>query len=681
MSSENNLDFEETLACIQQNIKEIDIRIPQQESAVIVVGETREGKTTLLNYLTGSSLFGKESDGFGGFEIYVVNSLNNVDINNGSTSQTSLPYNKGEYWDCPVLIVVSEATIIETSKKKLLNLSQKLGETFKNNNNLFEGLCLVVTQCKSLKLENMRNGLLKILEERNGKEGFSSSQRNKLDFLSSDRSQIAFFDAPQEEGPISDEDKSEILHCIEKITYIKNLEPSISIGSYAKSFIRNLIEKFYNDMDKFISRKFDSAFLNHIKDLIDHHERHELHTFENNLGHILSIVKLLKKNDLTEETNDLINNVTRENEISDEIDNIFNNIINKKKASSEMHGKDGSPGNSGYNGGRFYSKGRNFINLSSLTIDISGGDGSKGQDGGNSADGLDGSDFGIKILEERTKSVLFSRKKVSGDLKETVEKGIKFFLTFNEKYKETYVGYDPGQEGGNVPTNIEEKPTIIRENNTKGINGERGSPGYGGKNGPKYFGIYINELVFSGFRDYEEFDNKELDTKFVGGIRVATNATISTATGLTAAVGCKIAETVAKNAVTFAIKEVSKNAIKISPLTGVSFVAGMGVSIAIPLIMPPVSAYFSSYWEKKPYKLDDNESFAFNGNSPNSLNNDKNELSSSNRVSLGHLDFTEYNKIFCKYYQKDDYKKDDYNIFIKPFICHEKLPYEYYYDI
>ncbi|CAG8820345.1 40476_t:CDS:2, partial [Gigaspora margarita] len=217
---------------------------------------------------------------------------------------------------------------------------------------------------------------------------------------------------------------------------------------------------------------------------------------------------------------------------------------------------------------------------------------------------------------------------VLGDLKKTVEKGIKFFLTFNEKYKETYVAYDPGQEGRNggrggvggdvgsygsvwieignkeEPSTIKERPIIIREN-IKGIDGERESPGYGGKNGPKYFEIYINELVFSDFKELDTkstdytADFKEFDTKFVDGIRVVTNATISMATGLTTTVGCSIADTATKNAITFAIKEVSKNAIKISPLTGASFVAGMGVGIAIPLIMSSVSAHFSSYWGKK----------------------------------------------------------------------------------
>ncbi|CAG8567309.1 4530_t:CDS:2 [Gigaspora margarita] len=155
-----------------------------------------------------------------------------------------------------------------------------------------------VTQCKNLKLERMRNGLLKILEELDGKEGFSSSQRYILDFQFSNRSQIAFFDTPQEEGPISDEDKSEILNCIEKITYIKNLEPSIFIGSYTKSFIRNLIEKFYNDMDEFISQKFDSAFLNHIKDLIDHHDN-TVKKLREHLNRLIEELKMIsdKKNE------------------------------------------------------------------------------------------------------------------------------------------------------------------------------------------------------------------------------------------------------------------------------------------------------------------------------------------------------------------------------------------------
>ncbi|KAF0427131.1 50S ribosome-binding GTPase family protein [Gigaspora margarita] len=379
MSSENNLDIEETLTCILQNIEKIDKIFHQQkrqESAIIVVGETREGKTTLLNYLTGISLSSKKNGRFGEFEIHGVDSLNNVTISNGSISQTSLPYNRGEYWDCPgfgdtrgsvqeiinaysiyklikstkklkVLAVISENTILEPSEKKLLNFIQNLGEIFNNKKDLVEGLCLVVTRKRSLDLIKIREGLRELLEERDGKEGFSSSQRNILKFLSFDRSQIAFFDAPYEEGPISDKDKSEILNCVEKITYIKNLEPGISIGSDAKSFIKNLIEKFYNDIEEFISKKFDSKFLNYIKDLIDNHDdtvkklrehlnglieelkkisdAKDLQIFENNLDQILSIVKLINNSDLEYELSKSISQLKFFKQVKPETLNIQGN--------------------------------------------------------------------------------------------------------------------------------------------------------------------------------------------------------------------------------------------------------------------------------------------------------------------------------------------------------------------
>ncbi|CAG8761624.1 14681_t:CDS:1, partial [Dentiscutata erythropus] len=801
MSSANQ-PIEKIRLHIQENIKKIDARISQQENAVIIVGETREGKTTLFNYLIGNSLFSKENFDCGGFEIYsgiktyIGDPLNNTNIYNRSISQTTLPLNQGEFWDCPgfgdsrgdeqniinaysiymltknikklkVLIVVSEATIIETSKKKLLNIIKYLGEIFKNNIDLVKGLCLVVTQKNNLDLRKVRNIFNRIIRERNGQESFSLSQRNILNVLSSNRSQIAFFNTPREDELISDKDRLEILNCIEKISYVENLKPSFSLEPSTVHFIENLIGVFYKDVENFMSNKFYPALLNYIESLIDSHDDtveklreslnefidelekiishdKELQQFENNLNQILLIINRLNRNDLKDElskkifqldfikvvktesitiegdtnrwyhfiselidvigllkskpepkTNEggqvltfegaiigtediqIISNTIKEinvyslnslfidkdiiapgafltfispqfrvigkrtinlkgeigpshnlrkaddgiketinnqdacdEEIKDANDDINENInkvkkidrihkdeesngvkeiiskqdlydemnkkginyeiinkleasdeitkektsdkinmeetnnsirINKddkKKASPEMHGKDGLPGLPGGNGGHFYAKGRNFINLSSLTIDISGGDGGKGQDGGNGADGLLGSDSGKKMVEDKEESALVSRKKVSGALKEIVEKGVidtaekgfKFFFTFNEKYKEVYEAYDPGQEGGDAGRGgvggnagshgiehidldgLQEKPTIFKENNRKGIDGKDGSPGRGGKNGPKYHGIYINEISYSGFKGYEEFDFESTDS-------------------------------------------------------------------------------------------------------------------------------------------------------------------------
>ncbi|CAG8751876.1 1777_t:CDS:1, partial [Racocetra fulgida] len=739
MSSKNQFNIEKIEPQILQDINEIDARISRQENSIIIIGETREGKTTLFNYLVGNSLFSKknvnndEFDIYSGVKTYIGDSLNNIEIKNGSISQTSLPLNQGEYWDCPgfgdsrgdeqniinaysiymltknieklkVLVVVSENTIIERSKTKFLNLIQYLGEIFKNNNDLVKGLCLVVTQSEKLDLKKVRNRLRGILIERGRLESFSLSQRKILGFLSSDRSQIAFFNAPREEGLISDKDKYEILDCIKKISYIENLEPSFSLRPEAVHFIKDLIEVLYNDIEVFMSKKFYSALRNYVENLIDNHNDtfkklreslNELVTkvnaiisdtknpqeFEDKLRQVLSIIELLRKEDLKDELqkkisqlnliklvktesisiqgntsswyhliNELINairslmseptincegniltfkgaiigtediaetishkdykeinvyslntifidkdieasgafltfispqlrvvgkrtinlkgkagpphnpgkakNGTNEtsnkqdtydiidekdtrneiNEVADsktvtdiKIEEITNEAINGKevndrinndnikKASIEMHGKDGLRGLPGYNGGHFYAEGRNFINLSSLTIDISGGDGGKGQDGGDGTKGRDG-DFKVKeMAESRNKSALVLRTQVSGTVTENIEKGFKFLFTFNEKWEETYEAYDPGQEGGNggrggVGGNVGrhgtiylnfnnslEIPTIIKKNNRKGIDGKGGSPGYGGKNA-KYSGIYINEIVFSLLR-------------------------------------------------------------------------------------------------------------------------------------------------------------------------------------
>src|SRR5581483_10204949 len=108
---------------------------------------------------------------------------------------------------------------------------------------LINGLCLVVTKNETLNLVKMRNGLRKILKEQDDQENFNLSQRKILDFLSSPKSQIVFFNAPQEEGLISDEDRFLILEGINEISYLEKPEPSISITPESKNLIRSLVDK------------------------------------------------------------------------------------------------------------------------------------------------------------------------------------------------------------------------------------------------------------------------------------------------------------------------------------------------------------------------------------------------------------------------------------------------------
>ncbi|CAJ0909811.1 9169_t:CDS:2, partial [Entrophospora sp. SA101] len=340
---------------IHQHINKINEKIPpQQEEVVIIIGDTGEGKSSLLNYLAEVPLFGKKGKGFGRFVIYTESPLEGSEITDGCISKTSLPSGWKEYWDCPgfgdtrgevqdivnaysiykliksakkvkVLVTVSEATITGSRSRSFLNLIHNIGETFKNTDEdkLVQGLCLVVTKNKTLDLEEMRNGLLEILKEQDGQGNFSPTQKKILGFLSSPESQIVFFNAPTGEGLISDEDRSQILDSISKIPYLEKPEPSISIAPESKNLIKGLADKLNDDIENFMIHKFYPGILDYLDKLIDNHSgtvkelresqslkyfcdqlnkiSNEPQQFENNLCQISSITKLFQRKELEEE--------------------------------------------------------------------------------------------------------------------------------------------------------------------------------------------------------------------------------------------------------------------------------------------------------------------------------------------------------------------------------------------
>ncbi|CAG8481471.1 23625_t:CDS:1, partial [Dentiscutata erythropus] len=793
----------------KQYIEEIDLRICQQEEAIIIIGETREGKSTILNYLIGIPLFGKRSAGR--FKIYANDSPNGAKISAGSVSQTSLPSKHGEYWDCPgfgdtrssiqdivnaysiymlakcvkklkILVVVSENTIQEESKKKFLNLIKNVGEIFKNNDDLVQGLCLLVTKNKDLDSKAMTEILDELIKERENQTNFSSSQRTILEFLSSHDNQIAFFNAPNREGPISDDDKNSILETIRNTSYIKDPEPNIYTISESELFIRDLIKKFHIDIEKLIL-KFCLKIQNYLEELIDKHrgtikelrkfltelsDKLEIifkdpHRFEDDLCRIVSITEHLQKNDIKEEiskkisqlnfiklvkpkslefqgntdslcsliskpiqdintlttlpskkeckqgqvltikgiiigTEDLISvsNYQRFSEINVYcLNSLFidediiapgvnlsfisprwyvigkrrinlqglsgpshktskakngktdqrgakievENINKEKEASKEMNGENGLPGLPGHNGGHFYAIGNYFFDLSSLTINVSGGNGGQGQDGGDGAKGLSGSDHVKTFVEERLEKVLASRLKLSGDSRQKIAnlfnptmlsiKGnsdsaatanlLKRTILLNDMYLETYEACDKGQKGGNGGQggkggykgntgsvmfanydSLVEKPVVLKREGKDGINGKRGSPGSGGRNGHTYRGIYLSEKVLPGLRGYKELNTQS--TESTNGISEPARAF-----GVAGSTALMVFNGVCETAVQGGTV-ISGRAI------GGIVTAGASFAFTAQALASIVSSHFSSGWEKKPYIVP-NVEFASEGKS------------------------------------------------------------------
>ncbi|CAG8769974.1 7319_t:CDS:1 [Cetraspora pellucida] len=915
---------------IQHYFNEINERISQQENAIIIIGNPGEGKSTLLGYLTGIPLLSKE-DEFGDYIIKSDNS-NGILISDNTVSQTSLPICREVYWDCPgfedtrgpvqnivnaysiyklvksvkrlkILLVISESTIKSTRKKEFLNLIDNLGETFKNIDELVQGLCLVITKSDKLDTRKVSNCFHRILEEYDNQESFSQSKRKILNFLSSSKSQIVFFNAPHKKDQnISDTDKILILEGIEKTSYLENLEPSILLDDKSKPYINDLVERFYGDINNYIEQKFYPAIQNYFGALIDTHIgtvkelRNSLidfynkfkniynnpEKFEENLHQIYLIVELMKRSDLNEELSKkisllnffklvkpesleikgntsswykLISELIKEidilksfpkvlnqghlltlegmiigtediniamndqklseinvfslnslfidediiapginltiispqwrvvgkriinlkgnpgpphpsNKAKDGIGDKINDEIPKEKSNDErindekiideipkeksndeqindekindeipneksndeqindekinyeqindekinnqtndeiltvdgqkINGEDGLPGLPGYNGGNFYGKGNTFFNISSLTIDVSGGDGGQGQDGGNGAKGFDGSDCGEVFVKNKNVSALISRKKVNlfsdeGEALDKVirytEKIVKLVLTVNNKHEEIYEFFDPGQKGGdggrggiggiggrpgfvvlNSSYKLLENPNILKESK-QGLNGKGGRPGLGGKNGQKYRGVYINERVIPAIRGFMEFDsNRAISSGLLEATRAVTPAASSATITGAAVVGA--AEASKKTLFERILIEIGlkSNQVKQVAFSVPGALRGLSITLSAQSAFSVISAYLSSHWKEAPHEVDHDEldERASEGNLPVGLN-ENNIKTPSDQLSF---ETREKEQLYKQFYdQNEDF------IFIKELLYLEKAAY------
>lgn len=287
-------------------------------------------------------------------------------------------------------------------------------------------------------------------------------------------------------------------------------------------------------------------------------------------------------------------------------DNFSSRLINN----NTFDGIDGRPGVPGKNGGHFYISANKLISenieiAKVLDIQADGGKGGNGENGGNGRNGKDGGNIDLKAQIEKGdyESYLIGREKIKAEtFGDYVEKGFKFFLTFNDKFREVYRGYEQGKPGGKAGKGGEGgyggRPGTVSitlggrvltykppENGKRGENGVHGAPGKGGKNGPLYEGVYINEFVLPGVRGYQEIDPE------ITGVKAGTSASFEAATRI-------------------AITELAK-------------FASMGLSLAVQGVISPIAAYCSSGWEQEPHIISSEQQYASNGEIPkaNDFNN------------------------------------------------------------
>ncbi|KAM3126718.1 hypothetical protein pb186bvf_021181 [Paramecium bursaria] len=194
-------------------------------------------------------------------------------------------------------------------------------------------------------------------------------------------------------------------------------------------------------------------------------------------------------------------------------------------------------GRQGQNGGSLQIQAKQFHNLDSLTVNISGGDGGDGQDGADGLDGQNGEDGDKSLVDNRNKLCYVKYEELPISWAQNLST---FNRTFNcyfiskgqngtrggDSRKGGYGG-DQGDKGI-LQINSLEQINVIDNQCQKGFNGKDGVIGKGGESGKNYVGI--NKVV-KIFGRIAEPDNLETKLDNLGEGFLGNGVTTVTGTG------------------------------------------------------------------------------------------------------------------------------------------------------
>ncbi|KAM3146064.1 hypothetical protein pb186bvf_001721 [Paramecium bursaria] len=176
-------------------------------------------------------------------------------------------------------------------------------------------------------------------------------------------------------------------------------------------------------------------------------------------------------------------------------------------------GEEGQIGNDGGNGGHLHIEAQQFdIDVHKLTINVSGGNGGKGQEGGDGIKGKNGND-GEKINDlNRKKHKILEQRELQQSVLEN-------YGTFSNTYLRIYKSNgSPGLEGGNAGAGglggVGGKAGTIKigqqllikkiiQDGEFGPNGQDGIPGEGGQIGRSFLRKYNIVKSFGALRQHE----------------------------------------------------------------------------------------------------------------------------------------------------------------------------------
>jgi len=263
-------------------------------------------------------------------------------------------------------------------------------------------------------------------------------------------------------------------------------------------------------------------------------------------------------------------------------------------------GENGRPGEPGEPGGSFYGIVDEIHNSTGLTINVSGGNGGKGQDGGKGIPGANGVDGIENDVINRKQDAIVQNEEVK---RSSLGKVVRFPLTGNDESRQTFRSGKDGEKGGDAGAggrrgygankgtycfenaNFDETSykdlTIINRKGHEGQDGTPGIPGRGGRNGKVFKGIYVNNTINGWALTKRVFSE--------AGAGAGTGAGIAWWGG------------------PFGL--------------AIGAIGGGIVGAAIPIISSFADEQISGGWEEKPHMLEYKE-FAPNGERPQNVNAD-----------------------------------------------------------
>jgi len=270
---------------------------------VIFIGRTKEGKTTLFNYLKETPLraITDENDLEGRQAIVSDDPNDDNGIGMGYGSRTVRPNNYRDWYDPPgvagdtrgpmqdiinswiirsLCMDLEKIKIVIVISTENLNLYLEMTEIFRAVWEIFpeisqrlSSLCLVITKGQNTRVERVRRSFENLLSEHNKiwKEQtvLDVEQHRVFKILfkhfSKEESFISFFRRPKDEGLISSDGRQAIINTIESATWYENPLVGPGISAESRDFLNQLKEKEIDDFSKFLGENTPQILYKYVK--------------------------------------------------------------------------------------------------------------------------------------------------------------------------------------------------------------------------------------------------------------------------------------------------------------------------------------------------------------------------------------------------------------------------------